>query len=335
MCTLVKKLKTAVTFGDITVQPGEIGFGSLIEVELKDCTIVKLPIIVMNGAEDGPKFVVSGAVHGSELIGAEIVRRVLREEVDPKKLRGLVVGIPISNPLGFQAGNRSAPQDGLFPTINSPGDSGGSITQRIGAAVWEKVTSKMDLRVDIHGNMLPCTAFCLCSLHDPKTRDKNEMMGRATGLTVVYSPPTGTLEGMGGARAEGFRPIPSVSLELIAAGNVTEVSADLGSKAVLNVMRSWGMIDGEIEKQPEKYVWGPGWVQNAGRLKVNRGGIIHFKKDPGEFIEEGEVVARTYDPYGEVKEEIKFPFDGYIRAWAAPHQAVNTGSSIAYITYDK
>ena len=328
-------MKTEVTFGGVTVQPGEIGFGSLIDVELKDGTVVKLPIIVMNGAEDGPKFVVSGAVHGSELIGAEVVRRVLREKVDPKKLKGLVVGIPISNPLGFQAGNRSAPQDGIAPNISSPGDSGGSITQRIGAAVWDQVTSKMDLRIDIHGNMRPCTAFCLCSLHDPKTREMNEKMGRATGLTVVYSPPTGTLEGMGGAKAIGYKAVYSVSLELIAAGKVTEVSGDLGTRAVMNVMKLWGMIEGEIEKQPEQYVWGPGWVKNAGRLKVNRGGILHFTKGPGEFIKGGETVAKTYNPYGDVVEKIKFPHDGYIRAWAAAHQAVNTGSSIAYITHDE
>lgn len=328
-------MKTEVTFGGITVQPGNVGFGSLIDVELKDTTVVKLPIIVMNGAEDGPKFVVSGAVHGSELIGAEVIRRVLREEVDSKKLKGLIVGIPISNPLGFQAGDRSAPQDRQFPVINRPGDPGGSITQRMGAAVWDQVTSKMDLRIDIHGNMRPCTAFCLCSLHDPKTREMNEKMGRATGLTVVYSPPTGTLEGMGGAKTEGYKAVYSVSLELIAASNITEVSSDLGTRAVMNVMKLWGMIEGEIENQPEKYVWGPGWVQNAGRLKVNRGGILHFTKDPGEFIKAGETVAKTYNPYGDVVEEIKFPHDGYIRAWAAFHQAVNTGSSIAYITHEK
>ena len=123
--------------------------------------------------------------------------------------------------------------------------------------------------------------------------------------------------------------------ELIAAGKVTEISGDLGTKAVLNVMKLWDMIEGKNEKQPEEYVWGPGWVKNAGRLKVNRGGILHFTKDPGEFIKGGETVAKTYNPYGEVVGEITFPHDGYIRAWAAAHQAVNTGSSIAYITHDE
>jgi predicted deacylase len=328
-------MKNAVTFGDVTVKPGEIDFGTLTEVELKDCTTVKLPIIVVNGAKDGPKAVVSGAVHGSELIGAEVIRNLTRETIDPKKLRGLVVGIPISNPLGFQAANRVAPQDLTYPTLEKPGDKEGSMTQRIGAIVWEEVTSKMDWRIDIHGNSRPCTAFCLLSLHNESVREKNETMAKATGLTVVYSPPTGTLEGMSGELAKNYRAVPSVSLELIAAGQVSEVSRDLGTRAVYNVMKAWDMVDGDIEPQPEAYVWGNGRVQNAGRLKVNRGGILHFLKEPGTFIKEGETVAKVYDPYGELREEIKFPHDGYIRAWAASHSAVNTGSGIAYITRSK
>lgn len=330
-------MKTKVTFGDVTVGPGEIGFGTLITVELADSTPVKLPIIVMNGIEDGPKFLFSGAVHGGELIGANIVRRVLREELDPMKLKGLVVGIPIGNPLGFQFGDRASPQDLVAgPRFGRPGDSGGSITQRIGAAVWEEITSKMDFRVDIHGNYPPCTAFCLCSLHDPKIKEKNNEMAEATGLTVVYSPPRGTLEGMGGSLNVDFQPPPSVTLELIDARRVTDVSTDLGTRAILNVMKLRGMIDGEIENQPEDYVWGNGRVRNGGTISASRGGIIHFTKTPGEFIKEGDIVAKVYNPYGDVVEEAKFPFDGYIRAYTYPrHQAVNSGSTICYITHEK
>ncbi|GAH17554.1 unnamed protein product, partial [marine sediment metagenome] len=104
-------MKNKVTFGGVTVGPGEIGFSTLITVELADSTPVSLPLIIMNGIEDGPKFLFSGAVHGGELIGANVVRRVLREELDPMKLKGLVVGIPIGNPLGFQFGDRASPQD--------------------------------------------------------------------------------------------------------------------------------------------------------------------------------------------------------------------------------
>ena len=75
--------------------------------------------------------------------------------------------------------------------------------------------------------------------------------------------------------------------------------------------------------------------QERREAQSEQGGILHFTKDPGEFIKGGETVAKTYNPYGEVVGEITFPHDGYIRAWAAAHQAVNTGSSIAYITHDE
>jgi predicted deacylase len=330
-------MKKSVTFGDVTVEPGEIGFGSLTTVELADSTPVKLPIIVMNGSEDGPKFLFSGAVHGGELIGANVVRRVMREELDPKKLKGLVVAIPVGNPLGFMFGDRASPQDLVTgPRFGQPGNIEGSITQRFGAAVWDQITSKMDFRVDIHGNYPPCTAFCLCSLHDDRIKDKNTEMAEATGLTVVYSPPRGTLDGMGGALDPSFTPPPSITLELIDARRVTEVSTDLGTRAILNVMKLRGMIEGEIEKQPDKYVWGGGRVKNGGTIRASRGGIIHFTRTPGEFIKKEEVVAKIYNPWGDLVEKLQFPFNGYIRAYTYPrHQAINTGDTIAYITHDE
>jgi len=330
-------LKKPITFGDVTVKPGELGFGTLTTVELDDSTVVKLPILVMNGAEDGPKFMFSGAVHGGELIGANVVRRVMREELNPKKLKGAVVGIPIGNPLGFQFGDRASPQDLVTgPAFGRPGNPQGSITERIGAAVWDQVTSKVDMRCDIHGNFPPCTAFCLLSLHDPRIKDMNTKMAEASGLTIVYSPPSGTLTGMGGALDKTYQPPPSVTLELIDARRVTDVSTDLGTRAILNMMKLNGNIEGKIEKQPKEYVWGSGKVENGGTLSANRGGIVHFTKTPGELLKKGEVVAKVYNPYGDVVEEIKFPFDGHIRAYTYQrHQTMHTGCTLAYITHDK
>ena len=75
-------MKDPVTFRDITVKPGHIGHGVLTSVELTDSTKINLPIIVVNGAKDGPKFLVSGAVHGGELI----LERVAHEALSPKMI---------------------------------------------------------------------------------------------------------------------------------------------------------------------------------------------------------------------------------------------------------
>jgi predicted deacylase len=279
---------------------------------------------------------VSGAVHGGELIGYPVILRLLKEKLDPSKLKGLVVGIPMGNPLGFQFGERHSPQDHVTgPSFGRPGNHKGSITERIGAAVWDQVTSKMDFRVDIHGNYPPCTAFCLLNLHDSRIREKNEEMAKACGLTIVYSPPKGTLVGMSGTVDESYQPPHHISFELIDAKRITDVSIDLGVRGLLNIMKLRGMIEGEIEPQPKENVWGNGRVQNAGTLVANRGGLIYFTKTPGEFIKKGEIVAKISNPYGEILEEIKFPHDGYIRAYTySRHQALNTGSTIAYITHD-
>jgi predicted deacylase len=330
-------MKDPVTFGNVTVKPGQVGHGVLTSVELTDSTKVNLPIIVVNGAMNGPRFLISGAVHGGELIGYPVILRLINEEIDPKKLRGLIVAIPIGNPLGFHFGDRASPQDYVTgPRFGQPGNPNGSITERLGAAVWDQVTSKMDLRVDIHGNYPPCTAFCLCSQHDPRIRGKNDEIAKASGLTVVYSPPRGTLVGMGGALDESFLPPPSVTFELIDARRITDVSVDLGVRGLMNIMKTWNMVDGEIEPQPKDYVWGNGRVQNAGMLRCNRGGLIYFTKTPGEHVKKGEIIARIFNPYGEVLEEIEFPHDGFIRSYTyLKHQAVNGGDTIAYITHDK
>jgi predicted deacylase len=141
---------------------------------------------------------------------------------------------------------------------------------------------------------------------------------------------------MSGKYDTSYKVPNSVSLELIDSGRVTDVSTDLGTRAVLNVMKLWKMIDGKVEKQPKEYVWGGGRVENGGTLKANRGGIIHFTRTPGEPLKKGDVVSKTYNPFGDLVEEIKFPFDGYIRAYAGGlHQSVMSGTTMAYITHDK
>ncbi|MFC1803050.1 succinylglutamate desuccinylase/aspartoacylase family protein, partial [Thermoproteota archaeon] len=324
-----------VNFGDVKVKPGFKGYGKLIEVELSDSSSIKLPIIVINGLNDGPKMLISSAIHGGELIGFNVIRNLTRNILNPMELRGLVVALPIGNPLGFQFGERYSPQDHIFPKIDEPGDIGGSITQRIGATVWKEVTSKMDLRFDIHGNYPPCTAFSSYKMNYPRVSEENGKMAEATGLTVVYSNKPGTLA-WNEEPGKDYQPVPSVLIELIDARRITEVSTDLGTRAVLNVMKAWDMIDGEVEPQPKEYVWGGGWVEDGGILRASRGGVIQFTKTPGVLIEKDEVIAEIYNPYGDILEEIKFPFKGYIRAYTYPrHQAVNTGDIIAYITHEK
>jgi predicted deacylase len=329
--------------GNVNVRSGELAKGSLGTWELPDGSSVQLPVLVMNGAEDGPVFYMQGVAHGGELIGAEVIRRVVREEVNPSNLSGAIIAVPVANPLAFQWARRTTPIDDANLGSQFPGRPSGQTTERIATAIWEGALSKSNYMMDIHGNFPPCTAFILLGLSfgNEKTRERAEKMAEAFGLTIVYSPPRGgTTEGMGGQRSESGlameNDIPEIGIELIDARRVTPASVDLGVRGVLNVLKSLGMVEGKIEKQPPEYTWGPGRVENAGIITASRGGIVHFTAEVGKLVEAGQEIAKVYNLYGDLVESLKMPHRGFIRAYTyRDHQAVATGDHVAYLTKDK
>jgi hypothetical protein len=330
-----------IEVGDIRANPGEMKLGSLGTIDLLDSTPVKIPAIVLNGKEEGPILYVQGAAHGGEMVGLEVIRRVLREKVTPEELRGGIIGVPVANVLAYQFGRRTTPHDDMNLGSAFPGNPQGSTTERIAHALWNAV-SKANVMIDIHGNFPPCTTFLLLNqgAGDEKTREKSKQLAQAFGLTIVYSLPRTATVGTGGPRSMGGlaleRGIASFSVEMIDARRLTENSINLSVRGLLNVLKALKMIDGQIEKQPSEYVWGGGWVESGGVVTANRGGVLHITKEPGKKISKDEIIARIFNLWGDELEAVTMPFDGYIRAYTyRTHQALASGDTVAYITKTK
>ena len=111
-----------------------------------------------------------------------------------------------------------------------------------------------------------------------------------------------------------------------------------GIKGVLNIMKSFNMIDGKIEPQ-SGFTIIQGVCKGFGPVRANRGGLIRFFKKPGEFIKKDEIFAEIFDLYGDVIEQVKMPVDGYTWAYSCGEslgttgalQCVQTGANIAYV----
>ena len=99
---------------------GELVRESIVVGSDRDGATVSLPLLVLNGAADGPTLYLGALIHGDEPAGAEVIRRVVREEVDARQLSGAIIAIPIQNPLAFRASSYHSPQDGSTPTASSP-----------------------------------------------------------------------------------------------------------------------------------------------------------------------------------------------------------------------
>ncbi len=128
--------------------PGSARRLSWSATELFEGVPVSTPVLVVNGELPGPTLCLTAAVHGDELNGIEIVRRVLHD-IDPDKLSGRLIGVPIVNVQGFRRGSRYLP-DRRDLNRYFPGNPNGSAAARIAHALFKDVIAHCDALVDLH-----------------------------------------------------------------------------------------------------------------------------------------------------------------------------------------
>jgi len=342
----VSTMSGVLKVGTAEAKPGELVKGVIRGIELNTSNRIDIPVLLMNGHQDGPTLLVVSTQHGIEIQGVEVIHKVMRERVDPRKLRGAIIGIPVENPLAYMhhqylswIDNQDLGGGGSASPLTADNPDG-TATERLAYALWQEAWSKADMVINIHCNTRPDSLiFQEILVGNPKTKDALWKMANAFGVTTVVdetpfeedSPPT-----LANLVAKNGK--PDLLMELIDGRWISEPSTTAGVRGVLNIMKAFDMLDGEIEPQ-EGFPIIKGSCKWEGIVRANRGGLIRFLKVPGEFLEKGDVFAEIYDLYGDVLEEVKMPLDGYI--WAYPCgdilgtsgslQAVQTGAKIAYI----
>jgi len=338
-------LPESITVGNVTVGKGEFGKGVIKGIELVDSSPVDIPVMVMNGAGEGLTLLLMSTQHGIEIQGIEVIRRVMREILDPATLRGAVIGVPVGNPLAYVHHQYLSWIDNLDVGRMDATRGGGNTSERLAHALWEEAWSRADLVVNIHCNTRPDSLiYQWINVGNPSTRDEIVRMAAAFQVTTIVSDSpvaedaTPTLGNL--AVRKG---VPVILEELIDGRWISEPSTGAGVRGTLNIMKEFEMIDGEIEPQ-EGFPVVPGVNRFHGVIRAGRGGLIRYFKAPGDFIAQDEVFAEIYDLYGDVLEEVAMPVDGYVWAYPAGQslgtsgglQAVQSGANVAYaFTHEK
>lgn len=315
---------------DITVAPGELKFGRLRVGQMRDGSVVSVPLMVMHGAHEGPKLWVDVAVHGDEIPGIEVIRRILREEVDAKDLHGIIVAAPVLNPFAFQVGQGHSPVFTGNANLNRvfPGNLNGTLNERIAHRIFTEGILKCNYVISFHSNFYPAVEFIPLTVCEDR-----EILDASIALAEAFGLPLSEMRGTEGslvlaAQREGK---PAMIVELLAHGYFDERSIRIGVLGMLNALRHLKMLEGEIQPLPGLKV-GPGRY-GRGFIMSNAGGLVHFNKDAGDWVETGEVIAIIRDVYGDVVEEVKVPTQGYVRTllFGRHNEAVHEGGIIASI----
>ena len=288
------KPQTAFRLGGRHIAPGARETVDLPVSVLSDHTPVSMSVHVINGRRPGPTMFVSAAVHGDEIIGVEIVRRLLRAP-SLARLQGTLIAVPIVNSFGFMNHSRYLP-DRRDLNRSFPGSAQGSLASRLAHLFMSEIVDRSEFGIDLHSAAVHRTNLPQIRLAPgkPETMKMAAAFGAPLILTSKLRP--GSLRQT--ARDHG------VEMLLYEAGEglrFDEFAVRTGVAGILRVMRHLGMIASKGVSRPKA----PSIVSTASTwLRAPAGGLLRTFKTIGERVGKGDVLGVISDPFGEIETEV-------------------------------
>lgn len=304
-----------------SVRPGEFREININIARLPSHTQIDTPIYVYRAKEPGPVLGLMAGMHGDEINGMEIVRRILDSDFH-KVNRGTVVCIPIINVYGFLNYSREVP-DGKDINRSFPGNKNGSLASRVAWHVTHEIIPSIDVGLDFHtgGAMRTNYPQVRCQLSESKNAE----------LAGYFSAPF-TID-------SGFRPN---SLRQTAAKKGKHIivyeggeslrfdqrAIEEGVNGTLRLMHRLGMTEwSPSATESTRVIWNTAWVRSK------YAGLFQSLVECGSLVEKGQVVGTITDPFGEFKESVKSSETGYVIG-LNNHPVVNAGDALLHLGMD-
>lgn len=247
---------------------------------------LSLSVEVVHGGLPGPALWLTGAIHGDEIDGIEIIRRTVAALSAPA-LRGTVIAVPVVNLFGFVSKSRYLP-DRRDLNRAFPGSARGSLASRLAHILMSEVVARAEWGIDFHCGSdnrenLPQVR---ADLDDPATRQMARVFGAP--VSIHGSPPAGALRRA--ALEAGCRTLLYEGGE---AGRFTESAIRRGVGGVRRVLRHLGMVEVAAASPPAAESRSRRWV------RAGRSGICRIEAELGDSVREGQPLGEITDPFGD------------------------------------
>lgn len=304
-----------------TVAPGEFKEVDINIARLPSHTQIDTPIYVSRGQEDGPVLALMAGMHGDEINGMEIVRRILDGGLH-KPRRGVVLCMPIVNIYGFLNYSREVP-DGKDINRSFPGNKNGSLASRVAYHVMKEVVPFIDYGVDFHtgGAMRANYPQIRAVLRNKKNAELAEAFSAPFTLDAPFRP--NSLRKEASKRRKNiivYEGGESLRFDLQA--------IEEGIAGTLRLMKHLKMIDWAPDpKEENKVIWDSSW------MRARHAGLFQSNVQCGQMVHKGEWIGTITDPFGEFKEQIKSPSTGYVIG-LNNIPVINAGDALIHIGID-
>lgn len=262
---------------------------------------------------------ITAAVHGNELNGIPTIHRLLKT-IDPHRLRGSVVGVPIVNVPGFLANQRTY-TDGQDLNRTFPGQPDGNESQLYAWQFMERVVRRFNFLVDLHTASFGRvnSLYIRANMTIPLTARLARLVG--ADIIVHNAGGDGTLRGA--AAALGIR---SITVE-IGDPQVFDVGMIRASRVGLrDLLEELGLVDpdGEVAEHSAVECARSFW------LYTDSGGLLTVAPELGQMVRVGELIATMVNPWGQVVRQYHAPRDGIV-VGKSTNPVAQSGSRILHL----
>jgi len=293
---------SAFELGGEKVEPGEHKVIDLPLSFLADHTRMHLTVQVLHGKQEGPVTFVCAAIHGDEIIGVEIIRRIAELKA-LKRLHGTLILAPVVNTYGFIGLSRYLP-DRRDLNRCFPGSPSGSLASQLAHTFMKEIVERSDYGVDLHSGAvhrvnLPQIRACL---ENPVV----ESMACAFGASIILNSNL-----RDGSLREAAQEV-GCNMLLYEAGEALrfdESAIRIGVKGVMSVLRHIGMLKKGKEAANRTE---PIRAMSSHWLRAPMGGILRAQKPLGAQVCKDEVIGKVSDPLGRVSKDVLAREDGFI-----------------------
>lgn len=313
-------LKEVVIAGH-KIQPGEFREININIGRLPSHTIIETPVYISRGLEEGPVLALMAGMHGDEINGMEIVRRILDSELNRPK-RGVTVCIPIVNLYGFLNFSRDVP-DGKDINRSFPGNKGGSLASRVAYNLMREIIPFVDYGIDFHtgGAMRTNYPQVRSVLKDPTNFELAQAFQAPFTIDAPFRPNSLRKE----AARKGKHIIVYEGGESL---RFDQQAIEEGIAGTLRLMKHLQMIDAAPEpKEENKTVWSTSWI------RAKHAGLFQPTVQCGQLVHKGDWIGTITDPFGEFKDTIHSGNAGYVIG-LNNIPVIHAGDALMLIGYD-
>lgn len=288
----------------ITINGKKIGKGEKAEISLRIArlpthTFIDLPVFVYRGERDGPVLLLTAGLHGDEINGIEIIRRMIASKtVYP--LAGTVIALPIVNVFGFIHFLRDLP-DGKDLNRSFPGGEKGSLARRIAYVVMNEILPHVDYGIDFHTGGASRSNFpqLRCLFDNPQNLE----------LAQGFAPPfiiDSKLIDKSFRQAAYKKGKVIIVYEGGESLRFDEFVIQEGVNGTVRLMKHLGMTDKSCPPNNSKILQRTSWI------RASYAGMFRSVIKCGELVKKNQVIGNITDPFGETEIKVKSPKLGYI-----------------------